>query len=53
MLLAPRGLRLIIMGFILEFIMELSSVVTLMSFIVLRDSLGLENPFSGLVSELW
>ena len=33
--------------------MELSRVVSLLSFVVFRDSLGLENPFNGLVNELW
>ena len=40
-------------GFIIEFIMKLPSLVTLMSFIVFRDSLGLENSFNELVDELW
>ena len=31
--------------------MELSSVMTLMSFIIFRDSFGLENPFNGLMKE--
>jgi len=39
-------------GFIVEFIMKLSSLVTLISFIVFRDSLRLENLFNGLVNEL-
>jgi len=39
-------------GFMIEFIMKLSSLVTFMSFIIFRDSLGLENSFNGLVSEL-
>ena len=39
-------------GFIIEFIMELLNVVTLMSFIVFRESLGMESPFNGLVNEL-
>jgi len=36
------------LGFIIEFIMELPRVMTLMSFIVFRVPLGLENPFNGL-----
>jgi len=39
-------------GFIIEFIMKLSSLVTLISFIIFRDLLGLENPFNGLVNEI-
>ena len=39
-------------GFIIQFIKELSSLVTLISFIVFRDSLGLENPFNGFMDEL-
>jgi len=35
-----------------EFIKKLSSLVTLMSFNVFRDSLGLENPFNGLMDKL-
>jgi len=41
------------MGFIIEFIMELSSIVTFMSFTVFKDSLGLESPFTGVVNEPW
>jgi len=40
-------------GFIIEFIKKLSRLVILMSFIVCRDSLGLKNPFNGVVDELW
>jgi len=39
--------------FIIEFILKLSSLVALMSFIIFRHSLWLENPFNGLVNELW
>jgi len=39
-------------GFIIEFIMKLSSLVTLISFIIFRDLLGLENLFNGLVNEI-
>ena len=38
--------------FIIKFIIKLPSLVTLMSFVVFRDLLGLENPFNGLVDEL-
>jgi len=40
-------------GFIIEFIMKLSSLVTLISFIVFRNWLGFENPFNGLLDEIW
>jgi len=40
-------------GFIIEFVMKLLNLMTLISFIVLGDSLGLENPFNGLVDEIW
>jgi len=33
--------------------MKLSTLVTLIFFIVCRDSLGLENTFNGLVDEIW
>jgi len=39
-------------GFMLEFIKKLSSLLTLMSFIVFRGSLGLGNPFNGLLDKL-
>jgi len=41
-----------IIGFIIEFIKKLSSLVTVMSFIVFKDSHGLGNPFNGLVNEI-
>jgi len=37
---------------IIEFIKKLSSLVTVISFIVFRGTLGLENPFVGLVIEV-
>jgi len=37
---------------IMEFIMKLSSLMTLASFIVFRDSFRLENQFNGLVNEI-
>ena len=40
-------------GFIIEFTMKLLSLVTLVSFIVFRDLLGLRNPFDELLDELW
>jgi len=39
-------------GFIIEFIKKLSSLVTLISFMVFKDSLGLENPFIELINEI-
>ena len=40
-------------GFIIEFIMKLSSLMTLISFILLRDSLGLKTSLNRLVDEIW
>ena len=40
-------------GFIIEFIMNLLSLMAPISFIVFSDSLGLRNPFNGLVGEIW
>jgi len=40
-------------GFINKFIMKLSNLETLISLIVFRDSFGLENPFNGLIDEIW
>ena len=40
-------------GFIIEFTMKLLSLVTLVSFIVFRDLLGLRNSFDELLDELW
>ena len=40
-----------IVGFFIEFIMKLPSLVTLMSSIVFNDSLGMENIFIGFLNK--
>ena len=41
------------MDLLLNLQRKLSSLVTLVSFTLFKDSLGIQNPFNGLVNDLW